>query len=97
MSSLDGAVGEITNEAEIASKLEDVKEDTGALNDIELHEKPASEDGEEQPQDDEMDLFGEEEVAEEVKHEDTLAAYRLLAQYRADRDPYSQGVDPCVI
>ncbi|KAJ3526212.1 hypothetical protein NM688_g8285 [Phlebia brevispora] len=71
MSSLDGALEDTLNPPESTTNLEDNKDDIDIHEDVTMEEKPASDDGDEQAEDDGMDLFGEEEVAEEVKHEDT--------------------------
>ena len=47
---------------------EDHTQDVGDPEEADTEDKPASED---EPQDDGMDLFGEDEVADEVKHEET--------------------------
>ena len=74
MSSLDGALDDTLNASHLTPKTEDVKDDLDVKEDIIMEEKPASDDGEDPADDDGMDLFGEEEVAEEIKHDDTLAA-----------------------
>ena len=75
MSSLDGALDDTLNASHLTPKTEDVKDDVDDKADIIMEEKPASDDGEDPAADDDgVDLFGEEEVAEEIRHDDTLAA-----------------------
>lgn len=75
MSSLEGALDDTLSPSHITPKVEDTKDDIDTKEDVSMDEKPASDDGEEPAEEDDgMDLFGEEEVAEEVRHDDTSAA-----------------------
>ena len=96
MSSLDGAIDEPAHSLDTFSqtghvkdenfKTEDVKEDIELNNDADMNEQPASED-DEPNQDDGMDLFGEDEIAEEVKHEDSYVVSRSSASRILMRNP----------
>ena len=88
MSSLDGAIDGPLQPSHPIPKVEDVKDDADLQNDLDIDAKPPSEDGDEAPQDDDMDLFGEDEVADEVKHEDTLVPFTSLVSRNANEEPY---------